>query len=49
MNDYYQRNLPHYQPEDGEFFVTFRLANSLPKAVIGQLKQEKEQALKNIG
>ena len=40
MSNYYRRNLPHYQPLGGEFFVTFRLANSLPKAVLSRLKKE---------
>lgn len=40
MNNYYRRNLPHYQPSRGTFFITFRLANSLPKAVMARLKQE---------
>jgi len=38
MKDYYKRNLPHYQPAGGEYFVTFRLANSLPQEVIQSLK-----------
>ncbi|MCC7245864.1 MAG: transposase [Saprospiraceae bacterium] len=27
---FYRRKLPHYQPVQGTFFVTFRLANSIP-------------------
>lgn len=34
---YYKRNLPHYQPGNTDYFVTFRLANSLPKKVIDNL------------
>lgn len=37
---YYKRHLPHYQPAGHTFFVTFRLANSLPIYVIEQLKRE---------
>ncbi len=37
--DYYKRKLPHLQPKGGEFFVTFRLANSLPGEVLDQLKR----------
>lgn len=48
MGSYYRRNLPHYQPECGEFFVTFRLVDSLPKAVVAKLKQEKKQVLSKI-
>lgn len=46
MSNYYKRNLPHYQPAGGEFFTTFRLANSLPKPVISALKQEYQQLSK---
>jgi putative transposase len=37
---YYRRNLPHYQPANATFFVTFRLAGSLPPDVIAKLKEE---------
>jgi putative transposase len=39
---YYRRNLPHYQPMGGTFFVTFRLTGSLPREVVSRLKEEKE-------
>ena len=29
----YQRNLPHWRPEDATYFVTFRLADSIPESV----------------
>ncbi|MBI3194026.1 MAG: hypothetical protein HYZ34_06090 [Ignavibacteriae bacterium] len=38
--DFYRRHLPHYQPGVATFFVTFRLAGSLPKLVIDNLKTE---------
>jgi len=31
---YYQRKLPHIQPEEGTFFITYRLFGSIPKPVI---------------
>jgi REP element-mobilizing transposase RayT len=34
---YYRRHLPHYQPSDAVFFVTFRLAESIPKNVLKAL------------
>lgn len=40
---FYYRNLPHYQPSCATFFVTYRLAGSLPVAVINRLKQEFRQ------
>ena len=45
---YYRRNLPHYQPPGHTFFVTFRLAGSLPKEVIIKLKNEYEENIKRI-
>ena len=47
----YRRNLPHLQPPGATFFLTFRLAGSLPQEVISQFKREKQWlehlALKN--
>jgi len=39
---FYRRNLPHIQPEGATLFITFRLANSLPKCVMDQLQIEKD-------
>ncbi|MDR9417594.1 transposase [Gracilimonas sp.] len=39
---FYRRNLPHLQPAGAEYFITFRLANSLPKKAIERLKKERE-------
>ena len=36
----YRRNLPHLQPPGATFFVTFRLAGSLPQSVIQQWHEE---------
>src|SRR5690348_8843582 len=36
----YQRNLPHFQPIRGTFFITFRLAGSLPQAVLRRWASE---------
>lgn len=46
---FYRRNLPHFQPPDGTFFVTFRLLNSLPENVWLALKKKYEDGLKVIG
>ncbi len=43
---YYKRKLPHYQPIGYKFFITFRLAGSLPKHLIQELHQEKERMKK---
>jgi REP element-mobilizing transposase RayT len=37
----YRRNLPHVQPAGATFFVTFRLAGSLPQAVVEQHNRER--------
>ena len=39
----YYRNLPHIQPLDGIFFVTFRLDGSLPPGVIKTLQDQRER------
>ena len=36
----YERNLPHIQPPGAILFVTFRLAGSLPGAVLQRLREE---------
>ncbi len=38
----YRRHLPHFQPPGATLFVTFRLADSLPVAVVRQLAHEAE-------
>lgn len=40
MTTFYRRNLPHIHPSGATFFVTFRLAGSLPAEVIERLRQE---------
>jgi putative transposase len=37
MKTFYRRNLPHIQPVGAAFFITFRLAGSIPKASINGL------------
>ncbi|MCK4654439.1 MAG: transposase [Candidatus Cloacimonetes bacterium] len=49
--EFYKRNLPHYQPENGIFFITTRLVNSLPNYILNELKTKKdvfEKSIKNI-
>ena len=36
---FYRRNLPHWQPEAQTFFVTWRLAGSMPKGFAGHLRK----------
>jgi putative transposase len=40
-----RRNLPHWQPEGGTFFITYRLAGTLPKSVIDDLKIERQRLM----
>jgi len=44
----YRRNLPHIQPKDGVFFITFRLDGSLPIEVIKKLQEEKDFMIAQI-
>lgn len=37
---FYNRKLPHWQPSEETFFITYRLAGSLPISVIEKLKGE---------
>ena len=48
INPTYRRNLPHIQPPEGTFFITYRLFGSIPKAVIERLKMEHAIALQAI-
>lgn len=43
MKTLYKNRLPHIAPVGATFFVTFRLADSLPTAIIQKLKAEFEQ------
>ena len=45
---YYRRNMPHIVPPGATLFITFRLAGSLPVAVIQQLQAELQAALNTI-
>ena len=45
MNDYkefYRRHLPHWQPAGATYFVTFRLADSIPYSVIKLMRAERD-------
>ena len=40
---FHRRNLPHLHPSEGTFFITFRLAGSLPAEIIARLRNEVEE------
>lgn len=42
----HQGNLPHWQQESVWYFITFRLADSLPKEVVEEIKIKREEWLK---
>lgn len=42
-HNFYKRHLPHWQPEKGEYFVTFGLKGSLPKDAVTCIKEEYKQ------
>lgn len=44
----YRRNLPHIMPKDAIFFITLRLAGSLPAAVVERLRKEKEAEINSL-
>lgn len=41
--NFYQRKLPHWQPEGAQYFITFRLKGSLPRKVIEELRNLRKQ------
>ena len=46
---YYKRNLPHYQPEGSTFFVTTRLAGTIPRHIFESIKHKYELEIDKIG
>ncbi len=45
----YQRNLPHLRIQDATYFVTFRLADSIPRSVMEQWQDERQKWLTTFG
>ncbi|MEW5799951.1 MAG: hypothetical protein AB1728_13200 [Bacteroidota bacterium] len=41
----YRRNLPHIHPDSAQYFITFRLANSLPKIAVERMRSEFKELL----
>ncbi len=48
MSDFYRRKLPHWHPEGVMFFITFRLANSLPLQIILDLQDQRERERQSL-
>ncbi len=45
---FYQRNLPHWQPQDGVFNICFRLQGSLPVKTIENLKAARDMRISEL-
>jgi len=43
MTEIFYRNLPHYHPLNATYFITFRLAGSLPLDALARMRQDYEQ------
>jgi REP element-mobilizing transposase RayT len=48
LKTYYKNRLPHIVPVGAEFFITFRLSDSLPVAVIQSLKDEMDISIQKL-
>jgi hypothetical protein len=46
--EFYHRHLPHWQPLNATMFITFRLAGSLPKVIVEELRRERVRAKKAL-
>ncbi len=44
----YRRRLPHLQPPSATFFVTFRLAGSIPQIVIKRWQEERDELKRKL-
>lgn len=49
MQTHYQRNLPHILPPGEIIFITYRLANTVPKEVLQRMHEDKQRAIQRIG
>ncbi|MCF8246886.1 MAG: hypothetical protein K9J37_17950 [Saprospiraceae bacterium] len=47
-NYFYRGDLPHWQPPEGTFFITYRLFGSVPIIIIEELKKAHQVALLQI-
>ncbi len=45
--EFYRRYLPHWQPAGATIFITYRLADSLPKHVLQKIENEHQQNLRD--
>jgi len=40
--------LPHFEADDATYFVTFRLADSLPRHIVASYQEQREKLLRNV-
>ena len=45
---FHRRNLPHLHYNEGEYFITFRLKDSLPSSEVQKLKEDLENSTKEL-
>jgi len=45
LDEQYRRNLPHIQPDDGLFAITYRIKGAIPQSVIDYYEEEYEKAI----
>lgn len=45
---FYKRRLPHWHPPNAVFDINFRLANTLPRATLLELKKIRDQKIKTL-
>jgi len=45
--EFYRRFLPHWQPAGATIFITYRLADSLPKHILQKIEAEHQQQLRD--
>lgn len=48
MKEFYRRRLPHIQPAEASYFITYRLAGSLPRQALTKLQEKYNREKKNI-
>ena len=45
IDEEYRRNLPHIQPDDGLFAITYRIKGTLPKSILNFYNEEYEKVI----
>ena len=48
MSSFYRRRLPHWQPAEATYFVTYRLSGSIPMEVIKRIRAEYQAEMERL-